>query len=237
MSTFQLHLPFFGLFSPLDLGSSFWGMVLILASTNLLTAKIAAGCFIAALIVVLFLAKNVRLVMDADVLYQIYQSYFCPDFSPFSCLATHFCSKSGPSEDSVLVSEFMIFISNKMERYWQFSHYSSWSMNIRIYCFYCCNLASARENNSPRSSLCDSLYWYVPIHPFSLNYLNLLLVDSCVISCEIYRQLIMIYFFRCDEQFVFSLWYTFKHLLYGLFSSDNKTSDTTYITLLKFCMM
>lgn len=40
------------------LGSSFWGMALILASTNLLTAKIAAGCFIAALIIVLFLAKN-----------------------------------------------------------------------------------------------------------------------------------------------------------------------------------
>nr|GLL39273.1 uncharacterized protein LOC109151066 [Ipomoea trifida]GMD49972.1 uncharacterized protein LOC109151066 [Ipomoea batatas]GMD51972.1 uncharacterized protein LOC109151066 [Ipomoea batatas]GME05246.1 uncharacterized protein LOC109151066 [Ipomoea batatas] len=40
------------------LGSSFWGMVLILASTKLLTAKIAAGCFIAALVVVLFVAKN-----------------------------------------------------------------------------------------------------------------------------------------------------------------------------------
>jgi len=77
----------------LDLGSSFWGMVLILASTNLLTAKIAAGCFIAALIIVLFLAKNVRLIIDADVLYQKYQSYFCPDFSPFSCLATHFYQK------------------------------------------------------------------------------------------------------------------------------------------------
>ncbi|KAH1251843.1 hypothetical protein GmHk_05G014619 [Glycine max] len=41
-----------------DLGSSFWGMVLILASTNLLTARIAAGCFIAALLIVLFIAKN-----------------------------------------------------------------------------------------------------------------------------------------------------------------------------------
>ncbi|KAJ4843298.1 hypothetical protein Tsubulata_039411 [Turnera subulata] len=40
------------------LGSSFWGMVLILASTNLLTARIAAGCFIAALLVVLLVAKN-----------------------------------------------------------------------------------------------------------------------------------------------------------------------------------
>ncbi|WMV18165.1 hypothetical protein MTR67_011550 [Solanum verrucosum] len=40
------------------LGSSFWGMVLILASTNLLTAKIAAGCFIAALLIVLFIAQN-----------------------------------------------------------------------------------------------------------------------------------------------------------------------------------
>ncbi|KAK3017089.1 hypothetical protein RJ639_007663, partial [Escallonia herrerae] len=41
-----------------DLGSSFWGMVLILASTNLLTARIAAGCLGAALLVVLFVAKN-----------------------------------------------------------------------------------------------------------------------------------------------------------------------------------
>lgn len=42
-----------------DLGSSFWGMVLILASTNLLTARIAAGCFLAALLVTLIVAKNV----------------------------------------------------------------------------------------------------------------------------------------------------------------------------------
>ncbi|ERN03996.1 hypothetical protein AMTRI_Chr13g118280 [Amborella trichopoda] len=40
------------------LGSSFWGMVFVLASTNLLTAKIAAGCFGAALVIVLFVAKN-----------------------------------------------------------------------------------------------------------------------------------------------------------------------------------
>nr|XP_043631246.1 uncharacterized protein LOC122602722 [Erigeron canadensis] len=40
------------------LGSSFWGMVLILASTNLLAARIAAGCLAAALIIVLFVAKN-----------------------------------------------------------------------------------------------------------------------------------------------------------------------------------
>ncbi|KAJ6793683.1 uncharacterized protein M6B38_235520 [Iris pallida] len=33
-------------------------MVFILASTKILTAKIAAGCFIAALIIVLFVAKN-----------------------------------------------------------------------------------------------------------------------------------------------------------------------------------
>ncbi|KAL4322963.1 hypothetical protein AHAS_Ahas14G0263000 [Arachis hypogaea] len=47
------------------LGSSFWGMALILASTNLLTARIAAGCFIAALVIVLFVAKNVRCVINA----------------------------------------------------------------------------------------------------------------------------------------------------------------------------
>ncbi|GLT48897.1 hypothetical protein SLA2020_224870 [Shorea laevis] len=40
------------------LGSSFWGMVLILASTNLLTTRIAAGCFIVALHVVLIIAEN-----------------------------------------------------------------------------------------------------------------------------------------------------------------------------------
>ena len=42
-----------------DLGSSFWGMVLIVASTNSLTLRIAAGLLCAALIVVLVIAKNV----------------------------------------------------------------------------------------------------------------------------------------------------------------------------------
>ncbi|KAI3451773.1 hypothetical protein Pfo_008438 [Paulownia fortunei] len=40
------------------LGSSFWGMALILASTNLLTSRIAAGCLILSLLIVLFIAKN-----------------------------------------------------------------------------------------------------------------------------------------------------------------------------------
>ncbi|KNA25864.1 hypothetical protein SOVF_001710 [Spinacia oleracea] len=40
------------------LGSSFWGMLLVLASTNLMTARIAAGCLGVALLVVLFIAKN-----------------------------------------------------------------------------------------------------------------------------------------------------------------------------------
>ncbi|CAN4088832.1 unnamed protein product [Withania somnifera] len=40
------------------LGSAFWGMVLVLASTKLLTARIAAGCLVVTLIVVLFVAKN-----------------------------------------------------------------------------------------------------------------------------------------------------------------------------------
>ncbi|CAA0829163.1 Unknown protein, partial [Striga hermonthica] len=40
------------------LGSSFWGMTLILASTNLLTARIAAGCLILSLLIILFIAKN-----------------------------------------------------------------------------------------------------------------------------------------------------------------------------------
>ncbi|THG23774.1 hypothetical protein TEA_011664 [Camellia sinensis var. sinensis] len=49
---------FYNCFLHSDLGSSFWGMALILASTTLLTTRIAAGCFIVALIVVLFVAKN-----------------------------------------------------------------------------------------------------------------------------------------------------------------------------------
>ncbi|KAA0058087.1 uncharacterized protein E6C27_scaffold274G003950 [Cucumis melo var. makuwa] len=40
------------------IGSSFWGMLLILASTNLLTSRIAAGCFLVSLLVVLCVAKN-----------------------------------------------------------------------------------------------------------------------------------------------------------------------------------
>ncbi|KAH9675742.1 hypothetical protein KPL70_018915 [Citrus sinensis] len=41
-----------------DLGSSFWGMALVLASTNLTTARIAAGCLALALFIVLFIAQN-----------------------------------------------------------------------------------------------------------------------------------------------------------------------------------
>ncbi|KDO59039.1 hypothetical protein CISIN_1g026597mg [Citrus sinensis] len=40
------------------LGSSFWGMALVLASTNLTTARIAAGCLALALFIVLFIAQN-----------------------------------------------------------------------------------------------------------------------------------------------------------------------------------
>ncbi|KAG6394373.1 hypothetical protein SASPL_144957 [Salvia splendens] len=40
------------------LGSSFWGMALILASTNLLSSRIAAGCLILSLFIVLFIAQN-----------------------------------------------------------------------------------------------------------------------------------------------------------------------------------
>ncbi|CAO2826160.1 unnamed protein product [Amaranthus hypochondriacus] len=40
------------------LGSSFWGMALVLASTNLMTARITAGCLGVALLVVLFRAQN-----------------------------------------------------------------------------------------------------------------------------------------------------------------------------------
>jgi len=40
------------------LGSSFWGMVLVVASTNGVTLRIAAGLLIVALVVVLVIAKN-----------------------------------------------------------------------------------------------------------------------------------------------------------------------------------
>ncbi|CAK9218128.1 hypothetical protein BDL97_02G131400 [Sphagnum fallax] len=40
------------------LGSAFWGMVLVVASTNDITLRIAAGLLIAALVVVLIIAKN-----------------------------------------------------------------------------------------------------------------------------------------------------------------------------------
>lgn len=42
-----------------DLGSSFWGMVLIVASTNNLTLRIAAALLCVALVIVLVVAKNV----------------------------------------------------------------------------------------------------------------------------------------------------------------------------------
>lgn len=53
-------LGFYGCSLLPDLGSSFWGMALVLASTNLTTARIAAGCLALALFIVLFIAQNVR---------------------------------------------------------------------------------------------------------------------------------------------------------------------------------
>ena len=58
-----------------DLGSSFWGMVLVLASTNLITARIAAGCFAVALLIVLFVAKNVSLREHVDAICQKYDAF------------------------------------------------------------------------------------------------------------------------------------------------------------------
>ena len=52
-------------------------MVLILASTNLLTARIAAGCFLAALLVVLFVAKNVSTYEHVDFLFLFNIPYEC----------------------------------------------------------------------------------------------------------------------------------------------------------------
>ncbi|GAB2219629.1 hypothetical protein Droror1_Dr00007266 [Drosera rotundifolia] len=40
------------------IGASFWGMMLMLASTNLLTARIAAGCLATVLLLVLLVAKT-----------------------------------------------------------------------------------------------------------------------------------------------------------------------------------
>jgi hypothetical protein len=46
--------------STADLGSSFWGMVLVISSTNSITLRIAAALLIVSLVVVLIIAKNVR---------------------------------------------------------------------------------------------------------------------------------------------------------------------------------
>jgi len=58
-STLDTNIFYVALLTYSDLGSSFWGMLLVLASTNLLTARIAAGCLGVALLVVLFIAQNV----------------------------------------------------------------------------------------------------------------------------------------------------------------------------------
>ncbi|KAH9778732.1 hypothetical protein KPL71_007442 [Citrus sinensis] len=57
------------IFMPKILRSSFifLGMLLILASTTLLTARIAAGCLVAALLVVLLVAKNIFMTMLVSI--------------------------------------------------------------------------------------------------------------------------------------------------------------------------
>lgn len=82
----------------------------------------------------------------------------------------------------------------KERRYWQgFSHYSSWWMNIRIYHFYCCDMDSARENDSPHPSLCHSLHWYAP----ALVICFLQIIWNCfwwIFVSFLWKQLIMIWF-------------------------------------------
>jgi len=51
-------------------------MIFILASTNLLTTRIAAGCFILALVVVLFVADNVSS-LKYVWLFQIMTFFIC----------------------------------------------------------------------------------------------------------------------------------------------------------------
>ncbi|KAL4328813.1 hypothetical protein AHAS_Ahas13G0237600 [Arachis hypogaea] len=61
------------------LGSSFWGMLFILASTNLVSTRVAAAFFIAALFLVLFIARNWSLgglcVGVMNSLFSIYDIY------------------------------------------------------------------------------------------------------------------------------------------------------------------
>jgi hypothetical protein len=52
-----------------DIGSSFWGMVLIIMSPNHVTVYIAAGALILSLIVVLFVAKNVSFKLETSTLF------------------------------------------------------------------------------------------------------------------------------------------------------------------------
>lgn len=149
---------------------------------------------------------------------------FVPDFSPFFYVSlTYLYPKSGHSGDSVLVSNFTIFWNKKVKKerryHYGFSHYASWSMNFRIYYFYCCGLASARENESPYPSLCHSLHRYVPV----LFTCFLQIFWTCpwlVFVSFLWNVWITNYglIFRSYEQFVFSLWYAFNNFLYVSFS-------------------
>lgn len=71
-------------------------MVFILASTDLLTARIAAGCLAAALFVVLFVAKNVRTIYVAchhlckQLVHFSFQNLDSPSVKRLKCAQSYF---------------------------------------------------------------------------------------------------------------------------------------------------
>ncbi|KAG7023301.1 hypothetical protein SDJN02_14326, partial [Cucurbita argyrosperma subsp. argyrosperma] len=107
----QVHADEGGATQTRDIGSSFWGMLLILASTNLLTSRIAAGCFLVSLLVVLCVAKNLNLLTDIFVSFTTICSGHFVDYaldSSFFLVSSGSCKKQLKCVFFVMLSYLLV---------------------------------------------------------------------------------------------------------------------------------
>lgn len=135
-------------------------MVFILSSTNLLATRIAAGCFILALFIVLFVADNV----SSLLFIYLFILQLVTSFVFFTCtyfnhdhlakryyLLFEFCS--GFFAGSALVCINMTWSL--------FKSYSAASLTMllsRIHCVPCCCLGHTRIYIFPSSEICDPIH-------------------------------------------------------------------------------
>lgn len=163
-------------------------MVFILASTNLLTTRIAAGCFAVALLIVLFVAKNVS---SDEFLLMCSLPHADATFCQFIFFILYFIKKIVKSPSFICLKcslSYLLYLMietvdpSRTLHWWAlawldkfFHNYiipwnewlpppRYWHLQLEFLRFYYpprCSLGSPRIYKSSHPPICHSLHWYV----------------------------------------------------------------------------